>query len=354
MGIGLIISIALVTSVQGQSVFNADACDSSPCKHGGTCELSTKEPYYTCVCHQEYQGTQCEERKFINSITNNCKYHVNHRDKKTFAETNSTCSSLGGAIAMMKTARIQDLVESQVIKQYGGSGYPIGFWIGGYKDNNRWIWVDDTDVPMTGGFQKWSVESDHTSITKRSMILSSFYRSRTNMGWFARKNSGKNGYICEISVVDRCLLFPCQNLGTCTPIGCQRKCECMWGYTGENCENRISQISCLQSGISIQWNRENHKMGRVYKLHLEDLMSKSSKATNVQILVTDEASINIGNVSEPTPIHCVSSTRLSISPNKYILVDLWVARIRMSLKSVAKVYYIFDESKFKVELADLS
>nr|XP_039259977.1 fibropellin-1-like [Styela clava] len=352
MGIGLIISIALVTSVQGESLNNT--CDSSPCKNGGTCELSTKGPYYTCVCQPEYQGTQCEKIRFINSTTNNCKYHVNHRVKKTFTGTKSICSSLGGAIAMMKTARIQDLVESQAIKQYAATREFFEFWIGGHKIDNRWIWVDGTDVPMTGEDSKWAKGSHHTSRHNRGMILSSYAHSWTAMAWFAKVKNMQKGYVCEISVTERCLLFPCHNSGTCTQIGCQRKCECTWGYTGENCENRISQISCLQSGISIQWNRENHKMGRVYKLHLEDLMSKSSKATNVQILVTDEASINIGNVSEPTPIHCVSSTRLSISPDKYILVDLWVARIRMSLKSVAKVYYIFDESKFKVELVDLS
>ncbi|XP_077965951.1 fibropellin-3-like isoform X1 [Styela clava] len=348
MGLGLIISIALVTSVRGESLNNT--CDSSPCQNWGTCQNTNEEPYYTCACRQEYQGTQCEERRFINSTANNCKYHVNHGEAKSFNQSESICSSLGGTIAMMKTSEIQDLVESQVINQYGARGVVLEFRIGGYKSNKRWIWIDGTDVP-TGKDSKWSTNYQTAS---GSMILSSHRRGRSNMAWFTKPNYERRGYICEISVVDRCSVFPCHNSGICTQIGCQKKCECTWGYTGENCENRVSQISCFQSGISIKWNRDHHTLGRVYKLYLEDLMSKTTKVTNVQILVTDEASITIGNVSEPTPIHCVSSTRLSISPNKYILVDLWVARIRMSLKSVAKVYYIFDESKFKVELVDLS
>nr|XP_039260533.1 uncharacterized protein LOC120336824 [Styela clava] len=213
---------------------------------------------------------------------------------------------------MVKTSEIQDLVESQVINQYGARGGDLGFRIGGYKANKRWIWIDGTDVP-TGKDSKWSTNYQTSS---GSMILSSYRSGRSNMTWFTKPNYERRCYICEIS--------------------------------------GVSQISCFQSGISIKWNRDHHTLGRVYKLYLEDLMSKTSKETNVQILVTDEASITIGNVSEPTPIHCVSSTRLSISPNKYILVDLWAARIRMSLKSVAKVYYIFDESKFKLELVDLS
>nr|XP_039259530.1 protein crumbs-like [Styela clava] len=173
-----------------------NVCDSSPCTNGGTCELSTKEPYYTCVCQPEYRGTQCKNIRLFHDTTNNCKYHVNLYDKKSFVETNLTCSSLGGAIAMMKTTEIQDLVESQIIKQYGATGEALEFWIGGFKVSNSWIWVDGTDVPTTGKDSKWPT-NHHTSTG--SMILSPHGSDRENMMWFAKPNYRKRGYIGEIS-----------------------------------------------------------------------------------------------------------------------------------------------------------
>ncbi|XP_077965975.1 uncharacterized protein LOC120336006 isoform X2 [Styela clava] len=348
------VSAASYSRVATITVVNPDQCDSSPCTSRGNCTYSLESPYYKCTCQSAYTGTSCEKRRFIINTAKNCKYHINLYDKKSFADANSTCKELGGAVAMMKTTEIQALAESQIITQYGATGPTILFWIGGYKVNTSWIWVDGTVVPTTGEDSKWSSWFDNTT-KQGEMVLSSHPdRSRNSMRWFATENNAQQGYICEIAAIDRCSPSPCLNSGSCIQIGCQRKCKCMWGYTGENCETRISQISCFQSGISILWNQEKHKFESVYKLYLEDLMSKTSKVTNVQILLTNEPTINIGNVSEPSPIHCFSSTRLSISPNKYILVDLWVARIRMSLKSVAKVYHIFDESKLNLEFVDLT
>nr|XP_039259717.1 delta-like protein C isoform X2 [Styela clava]XP_039259718.1 delta-like protein C isoform X2 [Styela clava]XP_039259719.1 delta-like protein C isoform X2 [Styela clava] len=102
-----------------------DACDSSPCNNGATCQYTTAEPYYNCTCRPEYNGTACEEPTY--NLNKNCKYHVNFYKKKTFGDANTTCNSLGGTVAMMKTDAIQDFVESQIIDQYGKEGGTIAF-----------------------------------------------------------------------------------------------------------------------------------------------------------------------------------------------------------------------------------
>nr|XP_039259540.1 protein serrate-like [Styela clava] len=118
-----------------------DECDSMPCMNGGSCVYSVTVPYYNCTCQPAYIGNNCGERRFINNTANNCQYHVNRYDIKSFAEANLTCSSLGGALAMMKTTEIQDWVESQIITQYEATGPTILFWIGGYIVNDSWIWL---------------------------------------------------------------------------------------------------------------------------------------------------------------------------------------------------------------------
>ncbi|KAI9003798.1 hypothetical protein DFJ74DRAFT_713319 [Hyaloraphidium curvatum] len=37
-----------------------DPCGSSPCLHGGTCVLSGAPSGYTCICTEQYAGTNCE------------------------------------------------------------------------------------------------------------------------------------------------------------------------------------------------------------------------------------------------------------------------------------------------------
>nr|XP_039259535.1 uncharacterized protein LOC120335990 [Styela clava] len=166
-----------------------DACDSSPCKNGANCQYTTAEPYYICTCRPEYNGTTCEEPTY--NLYKNCKYHVNYYKKKTFGDANTTCNSLGGSVAMMKTDAIQDFVESQIIDQYGEGG-TIEFWIGAYKPNTDWLWVDDT--PITNSKWAWSSVSQGNGY----LFMSSYGTTRDNMKWINNDGSRTQGYVCEI------------------------------------------------------------------------------------------------------------------------------------------------------------
>nr|XP_039259543.1 protein jagged-1-like [Styela clava] len=171
-----------------------DACDSSPCKNGAICQYTTAAPYYNCTCRPEYNGTTCEEPTY--NLYKNCKYHVNFYKKKTFGESNTTCNSLGGAVAMMKTDAIQDFVESQIIDQYG-EGSTISFWIGAYKPNTDWLWVDDT--PITNSKWLWSSISQGNGY----LFKSSYSTTRDNMKWINNDGSNTLGYVCEIPSFDK-------------------------------------------------------------------------------------------------------------------------------------------------------
>jgi len=54
--------------------------------------------------------------------------------------------------------------------------------------------------------------------------------------------------------VDRCIsneVHPCQNGGTCEPVGDDLRCICSAGYTGQRCETEIDECQstpCMHSG----------------------------------------------------------------------------------------------------------
>nr|XP_039260329.1 uncharacterized protein LOC120336665 [Styela clava] len=184
------------------------------------------EPYYTCFCRPEYNGTTCEEPTY--KWNGNCKYHVDFYNKKTFSDASTTCNSLGGTVVMMKTNAIQDFIESQIINQYGDVGDTISFWIGAYKTNNDWVWVDGTTI--TSGRWSWN------PVIPGNEYLTYFTSTRNNMTWINNHGKRNQGYICEVPTVDMCSPSPCLNWGTCSSIGCQRSCKCLDGFTGNFCE----------------------------------------------------------------------------------------------------------------------
>nr|XP_039259536.1 uncharacterized protein LOC120335991 [Styela clava] len=241
-----------------------DACDSSPCLNWATCQYSTAEPYYNCTCQPEYNGTTCEELKY--KFNEDCKYHVNFYKKITFAEANTTCNSLEGAVAMMKTDSIQDFVESQIIDQYGEGGGIISFWIGGYKPNAVWEWLDNT--PITDGKWAWFAVSQGNGC----LYMSSYATTRYSMKWFNNDGTSKRGYVCEVSTVNLCSPSPCLYWGTCSSIGCQRSCKCLDGFTGNNCETTPISISSTKrnytanigESITVTLNiQSNHGLVRI-------------------------------------------------------------------------------------------
>nr|XP_039259555.1 uncharacterized protein LOC120336013 [Styela clava] len=230
-----------------------DQCDSSPCTRNETCTYSITTPHYKCTCLPAYTGSSCEERRFITNTGKNCKYHVNLHDKKTFTSANSTCSALGGEVAMMKTTEIQDLVESQIISQYGANGTTLQFWIGGYKINNSWLWIDGTSVPTTGQNSKWPRWVKDPSDKTGNMILSSYRDGhRNNMRWYTNKD--QNGYICEISVEHKCGSTHCGIGGTCMLSGCQEHCKCLPGFNGKNCETKQIELMATKYNYTIYVN----------------------------------------------------------------------------------------------------
>ncbi|XP_077975279.1 receptor-type tyrosine-protein phosphatase mu-like [Styela clava] len=227
------------------SVTITDACDSSPCQNGAACQYSTAEPYYNCTCRPEFNGTTCEELKY--TLNENCKYHVNFYKKKTFGEANTTCNSLGGTLAMMKTDAIQDFVESQIIAQYGEEG-TIEFWIGAYKPNTDWLWVDDT--PITDGKWAWSAVSQGNG----SLFMSSYETTRNNMKWINNDGSSNRGYVCEVLNEQKCISINCGIKGTCMLTGCQEHCKCFPGFIGKLCETKQIQLTATKYNYTIYVN----------------------------------------------------------------------------------------------------
>ncbi|XP_077975291.1 uncharacterized protein LOC120336008 [Styela clava] len=223
----------------------SDACDISPCKNGATCQYLTAEPYFNCTCQSEYNGTTCEELKY--KLNGNCKYHVNYYYQKTFAEANTTCNSLGGTVAMMKTDAIQDLIESQIIALYGNGGDTIAFWIGAYKPHTDWLWVDGTPI-INGKCWAWTDVSNEDGY----LFMSSYATKRNNMKWFNNDGATTRGYVCEVPTVDLCSSNPCLFRGTCLTNGCQRTCKCSDGFTGNNCETKtIPTIAIVVTCVGI-------------------------------------------------------------------------------------------------------
>ena len=42
-----------------------EECDSNPCQNGGRCLDGHGEHWYNCTCEPGYNGTDCEQGKFI-------------------------------------------------------------------------------------------------------------------------------------------------------------------------------------------------------------------------------------------------------------------------------------------------
>lgn len=52
-------------------VIVVDACFSSPCLNGATCEADYGTGNYQCICVTDYTGTRCETCKWISVIPEN-------------------------------------------------------------------------------------------------------------------------------------------------------------------------------------------------------------------------------------------------------------------------------------------
>ncbi|XP_077975295.1 uncharacterized protein LOC120335997 [Styela clava] len=291
-----IIFLFVVIVVQGQDP--SDVCDISPCKNGATCQYSTAEPYYNCTCQTEYNGTICEDLKY--KFDGNCKYHVNFYKKKTFGESNTTCNSLGGTVAMMKTDAIQDFVESQIIDQYGEGGGTISFWIGAYKPNTDWLWFDGT--PITNGKWAWTAVSRGNGY----LLMSSYTTTRDNMRWINNDGSRDQGYVCEVPTIDLCSPSPCLHWGTCSRIGCQRICKCLDGFTGDNCETTPISIfptkqnytTSIGEFMTVSLNiQSNHVPVRIRAFRNSNFNNVISIKRNVVSNVTE---IQLGPFKDPS------------------------------------------------------
>nr|XP_039259541.1 uncharacterized protein LOC120335997 [Styela clava] len=233
------------------------------------------------------------------TFNGNCKYHVNNYIRKTFGGSNATCNSLGGAVAMMKTDAIQDFVESQILAQYGEGG-TIAFWIGAYKPNTDWLWLDGTLI--TNGKWSWSGISQGNGY----LFMNSYMTTRDNMKWINNDGSRTQGYVCEVSTVDLCSSSPCLHWGTCLSIGCQRSCKCLNGFTGNNCETTPISISStkqnytanIRESITVTINiQSNHGPVRIRAFRNSNFNNVISTKRNVVSNVTE---IQLGPFMDPS------------------------------------------------------
>ncbi len=72
-----------------------------------------------------------------------------------------------------------------------------------------------------------------------------------NTGYTCECDAGYTGHDCEIRV-SACSANPCENGGTCTDVGASYTCACAAGYTGSNCETLVDNCAsdpCLNGGI---------------------------------------------------------------------------------------------------------
>ena len=59
-------------------------------------------------------------------------------------------------------------------------------------------------------------------------------------------------YMCICTLSDECLVFPCQNGGTCVDLVGDYVCQCARGYTGKNCDMDIDECAsspCQNDGV---------------------------------------------------------------------------------------------------------
>nr|XP_039259551.1 uncharacterized protein LOC120336009 [Styela clava] len=176
-----------------------------------------------------------------------CKYHVSYNNAITFSKANATCKSMGGSLAMMKTTAIQDFVESQIIYRYRNWGGTVDFWIGAYKENKKWIWMDGSSISDMDMRFAWSAVKTSSGY----LFMSSYETTRNNMRWINNGGTKLRDYICEISVFDRCSTNVCDNGGTCNQIGCQSNCMCTPGYFGEFCTSESISILPTETNYTI-------------------------------------------------------------------------------------------------------
>ncbi|XP_035673492.1 fibropellin-1-like [Branchiostoma floridae] len=196
-----------------------DECASNPCQNGATCTDGLNG--YICTCAPSWIGDHCEnERPEVNLLHDNKCYRLSS-DTANHADAQTSCSAIGGRLAIIKDAGVQAFLANEIRQ---GAG--VSHWIG-LKSSN--VTFQHIDLSPLAGYTNW--KPDEPAELCVLMEKDGDYK------WTAEFCDSVHNYVCE-SAESPCRLNVCQNGGNCT--ACFEEdfvhCDCPPGFEGERCE----------------------------------------------------------------------------------------------------------------------
>ncbi|VDI19595.1 Hypothetical predicted protein [Mytilus galloprovincialis] len=252
--------------VQAETNFEVSPCDYSPCQNGGSCSKTTTAIGYTCSCLGGFVGQNCNQvdGRTVSKFTcdfeteNNCVFeNVDDDDFQwTYRSGPTPSSGTGPSSAYEGTKYVYTEVSSPrgqgdtaVLSTVntllaGTSSYCLQFYLHMYgnpgtmevKFGNRdssssSVWSESNDQGNQWVFHQVELPPSFTD----PVIFFEAIRGSSYRGDIALDSLKLSLGQCA-SGPSACSANPCNNGGSCSEDAAGYYCNCMTGWSGDNCD----------------------------------------------------------------------------------------------------------------------
>uniref|UniRef100_A0ABM0M578 Fibropellin-1-like n=1 Tax=Saccoglossus kowalevskii TaxID=10224 RepID=A0ABM0M578_SACKO len=206
-----------------------DACASNPCNSNGWC-VAVKEDNYRCTCRLKsgYTGQNCNVLVVVETYVDSwCEW-----------TTWTDCSS---TVAIGYRERSRHCIrgyDDATVETDGCQGLPVEF----EKCYPAEAWSLEMFVPITGSGSVVNCQGSELSLSE----------CETTVKWMTYTRYA--GVACDFIDINECASNPCLNNGTCVDGVDSYVCNCVVGYSGDNCQTDINECAsnpCLNNGTCV-------------------------------------------------------------------------------------------------------
>ena len=248
---------------------NIDECNlrnvGNPCQNGAVCADGVNS--YTCNCPAGYEGNRCQistgnwvryPGNDVNSAygsalpysgsTTSLYYTINTSSKDSWTSCRDTiCPGLGGTFASITSKYEQQFfVSSYFQDKFSDADYEKVF-LGGYDTSStngqfRWLYgASSNDELADTSFVTWNLSSDPDA--NYNYLVQ--FRSGTDLGkWYDYTIEYDRHCLCQRRYrnsdnTNDCSVNPCENGASCTDGVDSYTCNCVAGYEGTLCQEKL-------------------------------------------------------------------------------------------------------------------
>ncbi|XP_036382029.1 protein crumbs homolog 2-like [Megalops cyprinoides] len=213
-----------------------DECESNPCKHGATCHDHVG--LYTCQCPLGFEGLNCEI-DIDECASAPCLNEGTCNDLVDSYECDcSDTGFMGDSCEVDIPECASNPCQNNATCQEGVKSYTCLCWPG-YMGDHCEVDIDEcAEEPCENGgtcFERSDV-AHYGTLPK----LDGDFSYADAAGYLCECLIGFTGENCSINI-DECESAPCQNGASCEDLVNAYKCACLPGFTGTHCEVEVDE-----------------------------------------------------------------------------------------------------------------